>query len=210
MYSVVKSWIRVAQHQPVPFDVVLEKMREDYETPAPDMLSFRRRTTKHKGDTFEVFCLIYLQSLGKYDDVWLLKDVPNDVLNHLKLKRRDMGIDLIAVRNGKYTAIQAKYKKPTKNGLYNRLSWKACSTFYALASRTGPYERVWVMTTAKSVCRAGTKTRKDYSTCLAGFRAIPKSVWSKMADNHGYLMNPDADSTYIDIRKKRLAYYETK
>lgn len=204
-------WIRYAlqsQEENV-FDYLLDRMRQTYEEPCATMADFRRRTTKHKGDVFEEFCVLYIQSLEKYDNVWLLKDVPNDVLEKLNLKRRDMGIDIICEKNGKYTAVQAKYKKPTKNGLYNRLSWKACSTFYALVSRTGPWEKYWIITTAKSINRIGKKTYRDKSTCLKSLENIPRNLWWKMSGlrENGLKLGTLEKSEEQKIRDKRVEVF---
>jgi predicted helicase len=58
-------------------------------------------------------------------------------LGGLGLKRQDMGIDLICERNGRYTAVQCKYKKPSGTKSKTIVTWSQLSTFYALVLRTG-------------------------------------------------------------------------
>lgn len=208
----VQSWIRSAlyQEQQTVFDYLLDRIRQDYETPCGTLQDFKRKTTKHKGDVFEEFCVLYLQSLQKFDHVWLLKDVPNDILENLGLTRRDMGIDIIAQNGVKFTAVQAKYKKPTKNGLYNRLSWSACSTFYALVSRSGPWEKYWIITTAKGINRIGKKCKKDKSICLSGLKNIKTSLWWKMSglqENGQQTVSTTQKMTQEQIRQQRLSHF---
>lgn len=94
----------------------------------------------------------------EYDTVWLLSEVPDDTLSHLGLKRQDLGIDLIGVKNGDYHAIQVKYRK--KTGKKRILTWKQLSTFYALCLRTGPWSRYVVMTNCDYIRSVSKRTEK--------------------------------------------------
>jgi predicted helicase len=69
---------------------------------------------KQKGDCFEVLTHLFLQLNPHYstkiENVWLLKNVPSNVREHLNLPGPDEGIDLVAkTRDGEYWAIQCKY-----------------------------------------------------------------------------------------------------
>jgi hypothetical protein len=161
------------------------------------------KTTKVKGDIFELFCKAYLKNIKyaksnckKYDKVWLLKEIPANVLEILGMNTvRDFGIDIVCMRwtnsksrevedyNAKdalYSAVQCKFKKP-KEGLvpgtwipYNCVNWKTLSTFMTLTSRTNNnnWERIIVMTNAKYVRRQGVKTAKDLSYCYGTFKKL--------------------------------------
>ena len=99
------------------------------------------------------------------------------------MKRKDMGIDLIAEMGGTYAAVQCKYKKPT--GTKSSITWKALSTFYALCSRSGPYSKYIVMTNCDYTRHVGQKTEKDQSICLKSFQAITKEEWIAMCGVEG-------------------------
>ena len=124
------------QSPPNLFDRFITECQNYYEKPAHTLLEIKQRDNKKiKGDIFEEFSVLYLKYITKYNNVWLLKDVPEDILIKLNMKRQDMGIDLIAEHNGVFHAIQCKYKKGCTIKK-NVLSWKQLSTFYALCMRT--------------------------------------------------------------------------
>jgi superfamily II DNA or RNA helicase len=92
------------------------------------------KTTKQKGDLFELLTKLYLEINPKYrskfKSVWLYNEVPTNTLKKLNLPTRDMGIDIIAeTLNGEYWAVQCKYKSDESKSL----TWKEISTFESLA-----------------------------------------------------------------------------
>jgi hypothetical protein len=192
------------------FDEFLNECQKSYGKPVHNMLDLKKRTnTKIKGDTFENFCVLYLKNIKNYENVWLLKDVPENILEKLKLKRKDMGIDIIVENNNMYYAVQCKYKK---NNTFkkNILSWKVLSTFYALCLKTGPFEKYIVMTNCEYVTHAVTKNEKDVSICLKTFQNISKDEWLKMCNIESNIINKNIENSDIDkeeLRKKRLAFY---
>lgn len=98
------------------------------------------------GTCWEEFCKEYAVHILNWE-VWTLKDCP--YLEELKMKRRDVGIDLIARdQNQNFIAIQCKFRKN-----FQRLSWRDLSTFDALCMRTGPWFKHVVMATSTSVAR---------------------------------------------------------
>ena len=90
---------------------------------------------KQKGDFFERLIQLYLLTKPIYrtelSDVWIAKsEVPADVRKQLNLPLTDEGIDLIAqARDGKFWAIQAKFKSDTERAP----TYKELSTFSSLA-----------------------------------------------------------------------------
>jgi superfamily II DNA or RNA helicase len=71
-------------------------------------------TEKQKGDCFEVLTKLFLQLNPQYStkikQIWLLKNVPASIREHLNLPDPDEGIDLIAeTKDKEYWAIQCKY-----------------------------------------------------------------------------------------------------
>jgi predicted helicase len=170
-----------------------------------------RDNKKIRGDVFEEFCVLYLKHARGYTNVWRLEDVPEHVLGGLGLKRPDMGIDIIAEKNGKYTAVQCKYKKHTGMKPKNILSWKALSTFYALCLRSGPWEKYIVMTNCDYVRHAGKKTPKDVSICLKTFQNTTKEEWTRMCSLEGHAVEEETKSipkTAEELRAARLAFFD--
>ena len=181
------------------FDEFINECAKWYEKPAHSFTEMRNRANKKiRGDIFENFCVLYLQHIKKYEQVWRLEDVPDEVLVELALKRRDMGIDLIVKHDNGYYAIQCKYKKHS-NARKNSVSWKSLSTFYALCLRTGKISsltnptREWkkyiVMTNCDFAKHEGEKSEKDLSICIGTFRKITKDDWLLMCDVKGLTLN---------------------
>lgn len=163
------------------FDIFLKLYLTHTTEPVHSIAELReKRTTKHKGDLFERFCQLYLKYIKKYDEVWMLKELPIAIREALSLESHDVGIDLIAKKNGRYSAVQCKYKTPRQDGTvkdapwiwHNTVNWSSVSTFYALCARTGPWEKHIVMTTAKSIKRMGHKNEKDLSICIGSFQKL--------------------------------------
>jgi hypothetical protein len=166
------------------FDEFVKECASWYESGAHSLAEMRARDNKKtRGDIFEEFCVLYLQYARGYETVWRLDDVPEDILTKLSLKRRDMGIDIVVEHEGRYMAVQCKYKKHTERK--NSVSWTALSTFYALCLRTGPWDKYIVMTNCDYTRHEGKKTEKDMSLCLGTFRGIPKEGWLKMCGSEG-------------------------
>lgn len=167
------------------FDEFIIECQKIYNQPAHTFTELRtRENRKIKGDVFEMFCVLYLEYVKNYQKVWRLEDAPDEILQKLKLKRRDMGIDIIVEHNNEYFGVQCKYKKHTV-GRKNCLSWRSLSTFYALCLRTGPWNKYIVMTNCDYAKHEGVKTEKDLSMCIGTFRGISKEEWVKMCEIEG-------------------------
>jgi hypothetical protein len=210
------------------FDEFIKECQVWYSQPAHTLQEMRTRDNKKvRGDIFEDFCSLYLKEVKGYQDVWLLEDVPEDILNQLSLKRRDMGIDIIVRNNGEWYAVQCKYKTP--QGKKSYITWSALSTFYAMCLRTGPWAKYIVMTNCDYTRHQGEKGPKDLSICLGTFRATSSEQWLKMCDVQGQTLVPLVPSAVpsvpsneiVELRQKptsqlsreeirtlRLAYYE--
>lgn len=201
------------------FDEFLNEVQKWYESPAHTFTEMRIRNNKKiRGDIFEEFCCLYLKFIMNYDDVWLLSDVPDNILELLKMKRQDMGIDIIVKHGEAYYAVQCKYKKHTCSGK-NVLSWTALSTFYAMCLRTGPWAKYIVMTNCDYTRHQGGKTDKDLSICLKTFQNLQNSDWLKMCNLTGSTLvnfpkstnlltnKPSSELTREELRELRMAYY---
>jgi hypothetical protein len=194
------------------FEEFVKECKAWYEQPAHSMTELRTRlNTKLRGDIFEEFCVLYMKHVRGYPQVWRLEDVPDEILGGLGLKRQDMGIDLICERNGRYTAVQCKYKKHTGTKSKTIVTWSQLSTFYALVLRTGPWETYAVMTNCDYVRHMGKKTPKDLSICFKTFKRITSEQWTQMCGLEGHRMTeapkPTAVLTLDQLRAARLARF---
>ena len=187
------------------FDEFMVECQKWYERPAHSLTEMRSRDTKKiRGDIYEEFCVLYLKHVKGYKTVWRLEDVPDTVLETLKMKRRDMGIDLIVEHDG-YKAVQCKYKKRTLRKC--SVTWSALSTFYALCMRTGPWSSYIVMTTADYCSHQGEKTEKDQSFCIGSMRAITKEQWIQMCGLTGNLPVFEEKPSLEELRALRIARF---
>lgn len=188
------------QSPPNLFDQFIIECQKYYEKPAHSLLEIKQRDNKKfKGDIFEEFCLLYLKYIKNFNNVWLLKNVPQNILIILNMKRQDMGIDIIIEHNNIYKAVQCKYKKnyPFKK---NILSWKQLSTFYALCLKTGPFDKYIVMTNCDYTRHQGIKNEKDLSICLKTFQNINTENWFKMCNiKTNKIFNNDHNLNNINI-----------
>lgn len=107
------------------------------------------KAKKLRGDAFERVAQLYLQIETVYvirlKYVWLLREVPNQVRDHLKLSGEDEGIDLVAQTfDGEFWSIQAKYRTDKSTTLtrddlnsFSALSFAHCNNIdYGLVTHT--------------------------------------------------------------------------
>lgn len=90
-------------------------------------------SSKEKGDSFELLTKYYLQVAPKYAsqlrNIWLLKEVPEEIRVHLNLPDEDKGIDLVMeTKEGNFWSIQCKYREDETKSL----TWSEVSTFTGL------------------------------------------------------------------------------
>jgi predicted helicase len=163
-----------------PFDDLVTKLVEHVDRPVHSIQEMRQhRSTKVKGDVFELFCVVYLRHQGY--NVWLLKNIPDDVRVQLGIGTRDVGIDLVAEKNGRYSAVQCKFKRPRPGFVkgtwlpYNCVNWKEVSTFFSLCHRTqetANWQYHMVMTNTKYVRRMGKATIHDKTIAYGTFAQL--------------------------------------
>lgn len=185
------------------FDELMEKCRLYYEKPAHSIKEIKdKMNTKIKGDIFEHFCVLYLRTSEqfKFQDVWLLGDVPQESMQKLGLKRYDLGIDIIARdRSDRYYAIQAKYRKRNLKKMKVGLTWKQLSTFYGLVSRTGPFLKHIVMTNADFCRHVGKRSTKDRSICYTTFRNTKIEHWRQMSNFQEHSMSLPSSEPNLEV-----------
>lgn len=189
------------------FDEFVRECQRWYSQPAHTLTEMRTRDNKKiRGDIFEEFCVLYLRHVRGYDEVWRLEDVPEEILTSLSLKRPDVGIDILCRKNGRYSAVQCKYKTHTGYKSKTIVTWKQLSTFYALVLRTGPWDHYIVMTNCDYVRHMGKKTPKDISICLRRFQATTKEQWTRMCALDGRtIAAPTKPLTMEELRAARIA-----
>ncbi len=160
-----------------PFNTLEAKIKDEYTYGASSLAEMRaRENRKTRGDLFELFAQRYFRHLYHpngivMENVWLLKELPEDEKVKLNLRSNDMGIDLVAKdTKNNYYAIQVKFRTPNKYKEKTYLEWTKLSTFYAMVSTTGPkkgWTRNIVFTNADG-CRYGSRRREkgiDISVC---------------------------------------------
>jgi len=88
---------------------------------------------KKKGDLFEEFTY-HLFKLdprlnGNLESIWPYSNIPDKILTQLKLPSKDKGIDLLAIINGEFYAIQCKFRQDPRK----TITWTELSTFFGLS-----------------------------------------------------------------------------
>jgi hypothetical protein len=187
------------------FDEFMNECQRWYDEPAHSFVEMRTRDNKKiRGDIFEDFCVLYLKHVKTFKNVWRLQDIPDEIRVSLSLGTRDMGIDIVAENDGKFYAIQCKYKKHTSIKK-NIVTWKALSTFYALCMRTGPWEKYIVMTNCDYARHAGKKGPKDLSICLRTFQSTTKEQWTRMCELKGEVLDDIPKHNPLSVEELRAA-----
>jgi hypothetical protein len=177
------------------FDAFIALCQQYYARPAHSLTELKSRDNKKiKGDIFENFSVLYLQMKGY--QAWRLEDVPEPLLTQLLLKRRDMGIDIVCVKDGLYSAVQCKYLAPKDKKV--GLPWRTLSTFYALCMRSGSWDKYIVMTNCHYVSRVGKKSDKDISIVLNSFQTMTSEEWLQMC---GYSGSELPEPTFTQTEK---------
>jgi hypothetical protein len=199
------------------FDEFIKECQKWYSQPAHSLLEMRTRDSKKiRGDIFEEFCCLYLKEVRGFQEVWLLPDLPEELLEQLSLKRRDMGIDIVVRHGEEWYAVQCKYKTPTNKKSY--ITWSALSTFYAMCLRTGPWAKYIVMTNCDYTRHQGPKGPKDLSICLGTFRSLSNDDWLKMCNIEGQAMQAESQENVLvstrelsieELRARRVAFYNS-
>ena len=167
------------------FDCFLTNFEGMCNKSASTIQELQKRENKHtKGRLWEEFCFYYLNNVLNYRNVWLWKDVPNDVKKQLNLKQShvDNGIDIIAKLNDKtgFVAIQCKYRKNIKQ----TVTWTTLATFVGLCALSGPWDKHIVMTNCRGVTRKVPKGPKDQTMAYGTFANMKRENWLKMCDNY--------------------------
>lgn len=206
--AIIKSYEKDEHHSI--FDLVIKDIENWYDRPAHDLVQMRlKESKKEKGDHFELLCQLYLKTNEKFNfqNVWLLHEVPSEILQKLAMKKRDFGIDIVCqTKSDTFTAVQVKYRKIGRKKS-NVITWKMLSTFYALCLKTGPWEKYIVITNADYVTHMGKKTKKDQSICIGTWKKIKTETWLKMSKINDNVIN---QAKIINQETKDVITDETK
>lgn len=155
-----------------------------FEKSCNNMIELRKRTQKSKGTCFEIFCKLYLIKKGY--ECWMLNELDENTRQSLNLCKQDVGIDLIAKKNGFYYPVQCKFRKPTKDfkgRQVHRVVWRDLSTFLSLCQRTGGkdgWKKHVIMTNADYCCWKGKKGEKDFTIGKKTFQNLDRNFWRDM------------------------------
>ncbi len=107
---------------------------------------------KQKGDAFEVLTKLYFKLSPKYsfyDEVWMLSEVPTNILEEIGIPGHDLGIDLIAKTGKEYHAIQCKYHSDNNQSV----TFKEVSTFISLLESNKKLTQGYICSTADLTSR---------------------------------------------------------
>lgn len=190
------------------FDVLMEDFQVYFDRGVNNLVDLRKKTsTKERGDLFESFCVLYLLNVKNFTSAWMLKDVPSNIRERVGLGRKDIGIDIVAMKGDDVYCVQVKYKghggigyNPNTKGYKSKgsVGWKELSTFYALCSRTGPWTKHIVMTNVDFVNHKGMRSKKDLSWCKGTFRRTTKDQWQSMMGHSGQVLGSQPNVITIE------------
>ena len=228
--SVILSAVSRSDNTTV-FERVCDVFKSHFEKPAHNITEIKKRTAKSKGNSFEVFCMMYLKAKGY--EVWHISQITREMRSFLSLPTQDVGIDLIArikmpnvetkeLRDYFYFPVQVKYRKPTKDfqgRTVHRVGWKDISTFLSLCMRTGPpgnetTKKGWlkhvVMTNSDNVCWRGKKTKQDWTIAKKSFEKCNNFFWLHMIGHKPKVTieEDDEEEEKIPVRDLRAKWLE--
>jgi hypothetical protein len=72
------------------FESLNDFFKSYFEKPAHNIQEIKSRTTKMKGDIFETFSKLYLESIGY--KVWFVKDLDEEKMKEFSLTKKIMGL----------------------------------------------------------------------------------------------------------------------
>lgn len=140
---------------------------------------------KEKGNAFEFLTKLYFKVnpvYTFYDDVWLLHEVPTQILEHIGIPSHDLGIDLIAKYGEEYHAIQCKFH----SDLNSSVSFKEVATFISLLEGNKKFTQGYI-------CSSANITSRNFD------KIETKPITSLLADTWQTL-----DATFFDNARKFL------
>lgn len=212
--SIIKSLASKAINSENIFETWHKLLDAYHERPCHTVGELKEKNNKIKGDLFEEFCVLYLKNVKGYSNVYLFKDVPREMLTKLGFRYKgDFGIDIIVENNNEYYAVQSKYRSPNVNTYQHHrsdvITWREISTFYSLASRTGPWKKTIIMTTGSSIRRVAGRLDGDVSICKGTFQKMNLDTWCKCFEIEGHQIKEEEKPELDQVRQLRLKFFET-
>ena len=173
-------------------------------SPAHNLRDVKTKT-QIVGNAWEDFCCKYLINILGWS-AYNLKTMDPNILSKYNLKKRDVGIDIVAFDcKQNPIAIQCKFRRN-----FCKLSWRDVSTFDALALRTGPWSKRIIMTTSKSIHREGIIENNDLFWGKFYFETLKRHEWLKIAGcgDGQVLGTTNANFSSQDINMLRCKHFE--
>lgn len=203
-HKIISDWI-LQNIENISF-TQFSKFCTEYSQPPAHSISELKMQTPDKiltGNIFEYFCKLYLKNILEYNDVWLFKEIPNNLRKQLCIGNKDMGIDIIATKDNQTYAVQCKYRHRTKK--LTGISWRDLSTFYALVSKTGPYSGNIIMTNTDYIKRIGKKNINEQILTFSHFDKMQLNDWLKFT-----IKQTNTTTTTNTLDTTEETYHNTK
>lgn len=179
MFNLSQSINRHLQHSDDKiFNLVLADIISYHNRPVHNISDLKQKEDKHlKGRAWELFCQAWLRASNKYQNVWLLSEVPVEIRQSLKLSKLDCGIDLVVQTQTGFISVQCKFREKGK-----LLPWKSVDSFVGLTLLTGPWQGGIIMTNLAGIGRKQVPVEGKFKCC--GYKTFAKTsreVWIRMA-----------------------------
>lgn len=179
MFNLSQSINRHLQHPDEKiFDLVVADIISYHNRPVRNISDLKQKEDKHlKGQSWELFCQAWLQAQHKYQNVWLLSEVPIEIRQSLRLSKLDCGIDLVVQTQAGFISVQCKLREKGK-----LLPWKSVDSFVGLTLLTGPWQGGIIMTNLAGIGRKQVPVEGKFKCC--GYKTFAKTsreVWIRMA-----------------------------
>ena len=155
-------------------------------------------TKKETGDIFELLTKYYFiinPVYSFYKNIWLLKEVPEKVLENLGLPSHDLGIDLIAQADNDYHAIQCKYHTDKSTSV----NFQEVSTFLTLLEGNNLLTQGYICSSADSISTNLDKVKNKR------LNLILSDNWSKLDSDFFHNLR-----NYLDSKNYKPNQYEPK
>ena len=107
---------------------------------------------KEKGNAFELLTKLYFKLnpvYAFYEEVWLLHEVPSQIIEQIGIPAHDLGIDLIAKYGEEYHAIQCKFHTETNSSV----TFKEVATFISLLEGNKKFTQGYICSSANITSR---------------------------------------------------------
>uniref|UniRef100_A0A6C0C8C7 Helicase n=1 Tax=viral metagenome TaxID=1070528 RepID=A0A6C0C8C7_9ZZZZ len=139
---------------------------------------------KEKGNLFELYTyhlFIHEPRLNnRLNKIWLYNDIPKNILTELNLPQSDRGIDLLAIINNKYYAIQCKFRQNPDA----TVPWSSLSTFFGLSFGVGnKIAGGFFVTNTRNLCQEVINSDKVIAIYDDFYDSLPDYFFKNILDN---------------------------